>query len=419
MVSLTDILILIVFIAEVVFLAVMEKRMWNTIYTPLNILMLPSAFVMLVSVIMVSVLRLYPFYYPSILIWCVGLIFFFIPSAICNIFANKTVSITSMPMPRLPHGWIIFSMTMLLIAIYFFHLYSSMSATSALLGSDEFAEETSSGGIWAHLLVLLFALEILCFCYISKKRWYFIFPIILVVIACVIYQVKGWVLIPLFTGVIINIYTARLKITPRLILIVFVCGAGFFFLSYYLSLVVSANKDFTDEVMFFILKNFFHYFSSGFLGLSMDCDRGILEQQSVEYLFTPFVNIYYYITGGEMASSLNNFFLYTTWEGLGTNIRSFMGTIYVYGGIYYAPLVVMLYSFVAYTIRIMLLRKQTYFWLLTDAWMSALLFMGWFDYYFALLKPFETVLIFALLSFGIQFLTPKSKTLQSNGISEI
>lgn len=414
-----DILILVVFIVEVIFLAVLEKRMWNTIYTPLNILMIPAAFVMIISIIMVSVLRLYPFYYPSILIWCVGLLFFFLPSVICNFFANKTVSITSMPMPRLPREWIVFSVSMLLLAVYFYHLRSSMNSTAVLVGSDEFAEETSSSGLWAHMLMLLLSIEILCFCYISKKRWYFIFPILLAVVACVIYQVKGWILIPLLAGVIINIYTGRLKITLKLILIVFFGGVGFFFLSYYLSLVVSANKDFTDEVMFFILKNFFHYFSSGFLGLSMDCDRGILEQESVEYLFTPFMNIYNYVAGEEMSSSLNKYFLHTTWKGLGTNIRSFMGTIYVYGGIFYAPLVVMFYSFVAYGIRLMLLRKQTYFWLLTDAWMSAFLFMGWFDYYFALLKPFEAVLYFALISFGVQFFMPKSNTLQPYGTTKI
>lgn len=412
--TLLNILIVIAFVTEVTLLAVLEKRMWNTVYTPLNILMIPAAVVLLISIVMVSVLRLYPFYYPSILIWCVGLLFFFVPSIICNFLVDKTASVTTMPMPPLPRAWIVFSATMLLLVVYFFHLRSSMSGTTALIGSDEFAEETSTSGLWAHILVLLFALEILCFCYFSRKRWYFLFPILLVVVACVINQVKGWVLIPLLAGVIANIYTARLRITPRLILLVFVGGAGFFFLSYYLSLVVSANKDFTDDVMYFIFKNFFHYFSSGFLGLSMDCDRGILEQQSVDYLFTPFVNVYNFFTGEKMSSSLNSLFLYTTWQGLGTNIRSFMGTIYVYGR-WYAPLIVMLYGFVAYFIRVMLLRKQTYFWLLTDAWMSALLFMGWFDYYFALLKPFEAVLFFVLISFCIQFFIPK----QSNGDSKV
>ena len=408
--ALTNILIVLAFFVEVVFLAIVEKRMWNTMYTPLNILMIPSAAIVFVVMLLVPILKIYPFYYPSLLIWEVGLLFFFIPSCICNFFIDKKQNVTTMSMPSLPNKWLVFSITMFLLLVYGAHLHSSLNATVATIGSDTFAEETSSYGPWAHVLVLLFALEILCFCYISKNNWFFIIPILLIVVASVINQVKGWVIIPLLTGVIVNIYAGRLRITPRLILIVVLGGAGFFFLSYYLNLVLSADKDFTDDVLNFILKNFFHYLSSGFLGLSMDCDRGILESQSVEYLFTPFVNVKNYFSGDTMLSSLNGYYLYTSWPGFANNIRSFMGTIYVYAGIIYAPLVVLLYASIAYLIRVMLLRKQTYFWLLTDAWMSAFLFMGWFDYYFALLKPFEAVLVFLFISWGIQFFTLRKDT---------
>ncbi|MBO7581509.1 MAG: hypothetical protein J6T38_08350 [Bacteroidaceae bacterium] len=412
MMAFTDYLIVIAFIVEVVFLAIVEKRMWNTIYTPLNILMLPAAAIMLLVILCVPIFKLYPFYYPSLLIWEVGLLLFFIPSCICNFFVDKKTSVTAIPMPVLPNKWLIFSVTVFLLLVYAGHLYSSLNATIAAFGSDEFAEEASSSGPWAHVLVLLFTIEILCFCYISRKNWYFIVLILLIVVASVLNMVKGWVIIPLLAGVLLNIYVGRLRVTLRLILIVVLGGAGFFFLSYYLSLVFSTNKDFTDEVLFFIVKNFFHYLSSGFLGLSMDCDRGILENQSVEYLFTPFANVYHYFTDGKLLSSLNKFYLFTTWSGFANNVRSFMGTVYVYGGAVYGALVVLLYSSVAYLIRVMLLRKQTFFWLLTDAWMSSFLFMGWFDYYFALLKPFEAVVFFFLIYKGIQFFTLRKDSVQ-------
>ena len=180
-------------------------------------------------------------------------------------------------------------------------------------------------------------------------------------------------------------------------MIVLLGGFGFFFLSYYLSLVLSEDKEFTDDVLFFIFRNFFHYLSSGVLGLSMDWDRGILEEPSVEYLFTPFHNIANLLTGNKLLSNLNGYYLQTTWPGLGTNIRSFMGTIYVYGR-EFAPFVVLLYASVAYVFYFCMIRKRTSVWVMLSAWFCSLLFMGWFDYYFALLIPFEVMALIALIN---------------------
>ena len=60
--ALTNILIVVAFFVEVVFLAIVEKRMWNTMYTPLNILMIPSAAIVFVVMLLVPILKIYPFY---------------------------------------------------------------------------------------------------------------------------------------------------------------------------------------------------------------------------------------------------------------------------------------------------------------------------------------------------------------------
>lgn len=398
-----DILIFASFLTEIGFLSVMEYKIWGTLYTPLNILMLPSAFVVVVCVVAVPLFQLYPFYFPSLLIWEAGLAVFFLPSLFFSSFVDGSCILTQLPKYELPAPKLFFWGTMGVILVYFYHLKSVLASSTAGLGSEDFASESSGGGLWSHLFVLCFMLEIICFSYISRKRWYFIIPILLVVAACVLNQVKGWILIPLLAGLMSQIFAGRLRITPRLVLLTLIGGASFFFLSYYLSLVVSEDKELTNDFMFFIFKNFFHYLSSGFLGLSMDCDMGIIEQQSVEYLFTPFINIYNLFSGDPLLSNLNTHYLGTSWPGLQNNIRSFMGTIYVFGGPWFFVLVVLLVSTVAYWFRILLLRKKSLTWLLIDAWFCSFLFMGWFDYYFALLKPFEVIGMLIIFSLAMRF----------------
>ena len=135
--------------------------------------------------------------------------------------------------------------------------------------SDDFADKTSTFGPWAHVFVIVIALEIFCFQLISRKRWWLIFGILLCVLYGVIAQVKGWVLIPIFAGIFVNIFSNRLKLNFKKIGSVCLIGFGFFFLSYYLSLVVSKNEQFSDDVLFFIFKNFTHYLTSGVLGLNI------------------------------------------------------------------------------------------------------------------------------------------------------
>ena len=404
-----NLLILFSFLSEVIVLFLLEKKMWGTIYTPLNILMLPYTAVLLLSIYINSIFKLYPFDYASILIWSVGLLVFFIPSAVFNyLMPSKYLCISQQP-ERILQSSInektLFLIIILIYGIYGLHIYSSAQslAATAAVGSDQFAEETSSGGLWGHLFVIVIALEIICFQFINKKHWWFIFPIIIATVFAVVNQVKGWVIVPLFAGILSNIMNGRIKLNMKIIPYTGLSAFGFFFLSYYLSLVYSQDKQITDDVLFFIYKNFFHYISSGVLGLSMDCSLGIKETVDPSFLFTPFVNIYNAISGNETQSGLNPYYLSTTWEGLLSNIRTFMGTIFVYGGYFYGMLTVLFFSAIAYLLRMMSLVRNTAIAHLLDSWFCALLFMGWFDYYFGLLKPYEIMLFIAIIPSALKF----------------
>ena len=76
-----------------------------------------------------------------------------------------------------------------------------------------------------------------------------------------------------------------------------------------------------------------------------------------------------------------------------------MGTIYIYGGPFWGSLTILLFSSIAYSIRAFRIARQSSLLLPLDAWFCAILFMGWFDYYFALLKPYEILLFLWLLPY--------------------
>lgn len=393
--------------------------MWGTLYTPLNVLMLPFAAVALFSIAFVEVNSFYPFCYDSLLLWEIGLLVFFVPSALIRFLMPNNVDFSCL---NIKNDLNIRSFTMILLSILILYgLYILKSAremqSAASVGSDEFADKTSMFGPWAHVFVIVIALEIFCFQFINRKRWWLIFGILLCVLYGVIAQVKGWVLIPIFAGIFVNVFSNKLKLNFKKISSVCLLGFGFFFLSYYLSLVVSKDEQMSDKVFFFIFRNFTHYLTSGVLGLSMDMGRGILEPYNPDYLYTPFVNIYNLMTGNQMSTGVSPYYLMTTWPGLLTNIRSFMGTIYIYGGPFWGSLTILLFSSIAYSIRAFRIARQSSLLLPLDAWFCAILFMGWFDYYFALLKSYEILLFLWLLPYFFgKKVVPSDKKVKDNDL---
>ena len=188
-------LIVITFIVEVTFLAVMERRIWGTVFTPLNILMLPFAAVLFLSIYIVKLFNLYPFVYESIIVWELGLLIFAIPSWFCSIFLKPEDKVpVEVQMVGMPNPKVVFLSVLPILAVYGLHLKSVLGASTSSLGSDQFAEEATAGGMWSHFFVLIMTLEIFCIFYMSKKNWFFIIPVLVCIVFCVLNQVKGWVL---------------------------------------------------------------------------------------------------------------------------------------------------------------------------------------------------------------------------------
>ena len=90
--GITDILLLIGIYLEIAVLSYFDYKMWGTLYTPLNFLMLPYAVVLAITLLVCGNWGIVDFYYPSLLVWMFGLLFFALPSYVMGLSLCKQMS---------------------------------------------------------------------------------------------------------------------------------------------------------------------------------------------------------------------------------------------------------------------------------------------------------------------------------------
>jgi hypothetical protein len=394
-----DILILCAFLAEVALLARIEKRLWGTLFTPLNALSLPFSAILLITICMPSSLGFVPFYYPSLLIWMGGLALMAIPSWILGYGFRKRYGEPEYTFSPFSHEKIFLVLTLLLIVPFVFHLRSMISTSLDLFGSDEFGENFAVYGFFGHLLIFLSACSILCFTCVRKgNRILPILAITLIAALAFVNQVKSWVMIPLFAGFWLCLMSQKIGLSLKLIIPLVVGGITLFVGSYLVIFILGAGASYDAHMGEYIGEHVVHYITSGVLGLSEDLRRGILETEDPNSLFAPFVNLVHSITGESYITPINPYYLQINTEtALDDNVRTYFGTIYVNSSLGVFSLIVLFWGFVLYIIRILTLRTQSIFVAAIDSWMCALLCMGWFEYYFFHVTTFEIPIFILLL----------------------
>ncbi len=390
-----NILILSSFLVEVVVLFLCEKKLWRTLITPLNCLMIPYTIVLLITISLPESLGFADFYYPSILIWSVGLIVFFIPSFLLALWSHKKNIDFDYQVnePALTKPLVIFSI--LLLIFFAFRFFFMQRTTQDSIGSKEFAGNFSTYGVFGHILISLLALEILWIFMYSKGKRIYLFILAGIIIITVLNQVKSWMLIPILSGLLMRILTNRTRLKAIIIIPIIIGGFAFFYLSYYLTLVIAGDSEMNSDLTEWISLHFLHYLTSGLNGLSVDAQQGFWETSDPSMIFSPFINIVHLITGNPMVYPVNPFYLDSGVNA--TNVRTFFGTIYLYLPIFFSWIYVFLISSLLYLFRMLSLFTKNICFAMLDIWFCTLLCMGWFDFYFQTFNSIEVPLWILLL----------------------
>lgn len=395
--SFQDFLILVSILVEAGLLCWLEKKAWNTLVTPLFILMLPYVAVLLISVAISGNFGFIDFYYPSILIWNAGLLLFAIPSFafsfLCRRNNYQTVSsgIRNDDMPR------IFTLIgLFLVMVFLYRILQTVRSSHFILGSDEFAEEFAGYGFWGHLKRFGSVMLSIYIYYLDRnRRWLWLFIIVLLSVM-VINMVKGTMIIPCVVGVFMRIVSGKTKISGSLLLSVAISAVAVFFVTLVLTIVVVNENDLDDKALLFIFQHFVHYLTSGTLGLSMDMELGFPDRGDIDVIFTQFINIYNQISGDKTILSPVNPVYHFTGTNL-TNVRTVFGTLYIYTNHLQFSVYILCLSSICYFFKIVsdasrnLYVNSIYFYL------CSLLAMGWFEFYFFHLDLVEIPVILLLL----------------------
>ena len=410
----TDMMYLIAILVEVAVLFYLECKIWKSLYTPLNFLMLPYLAVLLITIMLSGgELGFVEFYYPSIFIWNVGLFIFFLPSVIIGaiITYNGRSTVAGAPTDKLPPSLVFLLVVMALMFVV--HLKGVLGNSAQALGSDEFGEEFSGGGVWGHLRILSLPLLMMSIYYVSRKRWW-LWPVILVfLVVGVLNQVKGWVIIPVLAAMAMRICAGKTRLSVKFLMYVLLGAFLVFFLSYALSILLVQSRGVSDEFMHFIYMHFLHYLTSGTFGWSMDLQLGLPDNtENFQNIIAQFVNLFKVFVGDkELVYPINPLYFNPGWSL--TNVRTIFGTLYINSNWLSFGIYIFVLSSIMYLMRTALVRFNNIYLYTVYFFFCGMLFMGWFDFYFSGVIVFELPIMVLLLLLLEKVLYKRHKNIEN------
>lgn len=405
MADLSQLSIVLILLMEVTVLTVLEYRAWRTFYTPLCVLMLPYTFVLLVTICISGNFGYVAFNYDSIWVWIYGLPLFALPSFAIATLVNQgdrsldcrhlSGSRTCPPdSSQNPIPPLLLAIGGVVILLLFVKLYTTLSAGFFIFGTDDFADEFSGHGLWAHIRTLLIPLLILMLYQVDKGcRWLWI-PIILMLTLQFVNMVKGTIVIPIFAALLMRLYTGKTKMNLKLILMVIGMGVLVFFLIYIVIPIMGNGSEADMKLVQFVGEHIVHYFTSGTMGWSFDLDQNMPDRKDFEYIVAPIVNIVHSIRGEELVSVVNRHYWCTGTDVTTlTNVRTFFGTLFIYSDTWQFITYTLCLSTFIYAWKAAALIKRNIYINIILFYYCGLLAMGWFEFYFFHLDAIEIPLI--------------------------
>jgi len=397
------ILQLVIFAIIVVGITYIDGRLWGTYFTPIAILVWPFFILLLISLAYLKA-NFKQFDLNDILvpIWLIGLLFFWIGGLFVKLIFSKAkinsihtlafsneINITKSKLRLL----ILLSYPIILgvgLKIYFL-----LTKFNFNLANQDFRKNLGSG-LLAHSILFLTVITIFLIIYFEKTYYkkHQIIIIIFTLLFSIFYGVKSWIIIPLVSAFLgrLLIQKTKLKLKHGLIILI---PLVVFWIIYQISLGWSSTN---NE---FIVRHMADYLLAGPIGFSEHLTQGLPIGTNPEYAFTPLINIFRFIIGEKPLNTISDYFV-TIPTGFTPNVKTFFGTLYIYGGYTFIFTSFILgVIFYSYLLIHNYLSNSNFTPFITTlySFMLGLLFMGWFDIYATQLSFYEVPIIALFLHF--------------------
>lgn len=386
-------LFFIFFIFLVVFLTYLDLKLWGTIYTPVAVLACPFLILLIIDFFYLqSSFSYFNLNQKVILIWFFGVLLFWIGGVLVK-FLFKDIRVDKFQLAKFNEE-VFFSKSKLKLLLYILYpiisivilkVYLVLSSYSFNVGDDEFQGKLGTGFI-AHSILLLTIVSIFLIIFFNKNYYkgHQVFIIVITLVLSVLYGVKSWIIIPLVSSFIGRLLLKKTKFKLKHLIILI--GPFFiFWLIYKISLGFESSND--D----FIFQHMIDYLLSGPIAFSEHLNQNLPIGTEPGYAFTPLINIYRFLIGEDPLNPISNYYV-TIPTGFEPNVKTFFGTLYIYGDFSYLLtsflLGIIFYSYLllfCYSLKFKSVPLITALYV----FMLGLLFMGWFDVYVILLPFYE------------------------------
>jgi len=379
-------LLFLLFVFELSLFVIVDYYKYSTVFTPALFLGAPFAFVLFLAVFVCSSHGFFPVTASAVVLWCLGLFLFWLSGSFLT-FAVIKGRVAFLCREIETDNYITLLVRCVSWVFIFFLLLSFVRSysTYGTIGGDDFSEAFASHGIAAHCLSLLKFNAAFLASVNDEKRFQNTIIVLLTFVFLVLYNVKGGIILTALVCLFSRQIMSRSKINVFKIFIIVVLGMSFFALSYLVSLG-SIDLD-------FIVAHFFAYVVAGIVGLSEHLRHQLPVDYDVLLIFQPLRNIYVYITGGEVAERISDFWVTTSVVyAKKSNVKTFFGDIYIYAGLMKGALIVSILGLSSYCILICTVVLRRLLFLILYLFVISAFMLGWFNFYFNDLFYYEMIL---------------------------
>lgn len=378
---------------EIIFFAFIDKRKFDSWFTPFSALAFPYLTVLYLAVLFSVPLGFIAISAESIFLWIAGIVAFWLGGRLVRARHGATVRLVTLKDHEKILTYYALIPAWIAIGIMIFNLMINVSIVDGL-------QEATAGDIFTNIhygTLSLSKIAGMAFIVIlvgttTRKKYFTNFTIVSLIAASVLYQVKGDLLIPLLGGCIYR--SINFKLQMRWYHGVLIIAMGYvIFNIFYLFLFYSINRSwmwFDLESYKYMFHQFMTYLYSGTLSLSYSlAENDVRKSYDIApVLFTSLINMFRHINGTyslyqpihvlDYANLYNKIDLQNF--GGDSNVHTFIGTIIMYMGWLYGLLYIYILGVISYVLYI---YSKINIWIgMIYSLIAGALFFGWFEYYY-------------------------------------
>jgi hypothetical protein len=347
---------------------------------------------------------------PSVLLfWIIGLLLFWVPGLLLPVLIKNRIktninlfAINSFDFSNILNLFVYITLP---IVVLKFLKGLVLFRGSGSIGSDSFTTYFGSGVV-GHVMTIYIIVFIYLFAFSELRRKLNIVTLLITFSSFFLYQVKSWIFIPIISALICRIYLKRIKLSLKFYLYLIVVSLFIFVSVYVFSFRRDVELTFTSILSFyaestqFLFRHSLEYCFSGILGLSGHLNQKMPVGIDSSLLINNLENLYFFLFDrDEIKPAVTHFFVkigpaeYET-----SNVKTFFGTIYIFGGPFFGSVYVFMCGFILYLKLIVLRYLNNPFFLILYSFLLSALFFGWFDFYYNVLTYIEIPVVLIILA---------------------